>query len=90
MEGQPSARNAAAWEPQKGNVLAVAGPDNDVTLYDRHSWKPVGALRGGHTQPVNALAYSSDGGTLFGHMATMEFVRACACGGKGRGMRMCA
>ena len=56
------ARNPAAWQPgSKGAILAVSGPENDVTLYDRHSWKPCGVLKGVHTEPVNALAFASDG-----------------------------
>ena len=55
------ARNPAAWQPGKGAILAVSGPENDVTLYDRHSWKPCGVLKGVHTEAVNALAFSSDG-----------------------------
>ena len=62
MEALTSARNAAAWQPEKGTMLAVAAAEGDVTLYDRHSWQPCGTLTGGHTQPITTLAFSSDGG----------------------------
>ena len=57
--GSP-ARSGLAWHPD-GSLLAVAGPANNIVLYERLSWHPVVHLEEGHTDAVNCLQFSPNG-----------------------------
>ena len=62
---QTLARSTAAWQPGKGELLAVpSSTAGDIMLYDRHSMKAAATLAGGHTKTVNTLAFSTDGAAL--------------------------
>jgi RNA polymerase sigma factor (sigma-70 family) len=54
--------NGAAFSPD-GRLLATAGTDQTVRLWDAATGRPVATLRG-HTGWVSAVAFSADGKTL--------------------------
>ncbi|MBI3922234.1 MAG: caspase family protein [Armatimonadetes bacterium] len=54
---------ALAWSPD-GRLLASGGGDATVTLWDATLWKPLKSLSG-HPGPVDSLAFSPDGKTLY-------------------------
>ena len=55
-------RNGAAWHPDGGSLLALPGNDKNVVLYERLSWKVACSLDDEHTEDVNTLAFSPNGG----------------------------
>ena len=55
-----AARNGLAWCAD-GSLLAVAGPADNIVLYDGLSWTPEGHLDDGHTGAVNCLQFSPNG-----------------------------
>jgi WD40 repeat protein len=60
--GNATAKSGLAWHPE-GLDLAVAGPDNEIVLYERHNWEAHTHLEEAHSAPVTQLAFSPNGGT---------------------------
>lgn len=56
-------RHAPSWHPDGGSVLALpVGAEGEVVLLERLSWEPTGYLSGEHSQAVNVVAFSPNGG----------------------------
>jgi len=53
-----AARQALAWHPDGGALLAVSGQENDLVLLERLSWKPTSYLTGGHSDHITAVAFT--------------------------------
>ncbi len=57
-------RHAPSWHPDGGSVLALpVGAEGEVVLLERLSWEPTGYLSGEHSQAVNVVAFSPNGGS---------------------------
>jgi chromosome transmission fidelity protein 4 len=54
-------RLAPSWHPDGGALLAVPGPEGEVALLERLSWRDAGALAGGHAGAVLLCAFSPNG-----------------------------
>ena len=60
LTGDATAKSGVAWHPE-GLDLAVAGPDNEIVLYERHNWEAHSHLEEAHSEPVTHLAFSPNG-----------------------------
>ena len=56
-----STRGPVAWHPDGASLLAAAGVDNDIVLYERLSWSTAYSLTDGHTAAVTVIAFSPNG-----------------------------
>jgi chromosome transmission fidelity protein 4 len=57
-----SSRNALAWHPDGGSLLATPGTnDGDIVFYERLSWEVSFHLEGEHSSPVTLLSFSKNG-----------------------------
>ena len=53
-------RGGLAWHPN-GSLLAVAGTNNSIVIYESLSWEPLHQLDDAHTGLVNCLRFSPNG-----------------------------
>ena len=60
MDRSSAIRCGLAWHPD-GSLLAVAGTNNNVIIYERLSWEPLHQLDDAHTGLVNCLKFSPNG-----------------------------
>lgn len=59
----PGGASSVAFSPD-GQVIAVAGNDSTITLWDRAHRRPLGAPLHGHGKAVTSVAFSPDGKLL--------------------------
>ncbi|KAH9314433.1 hypothetical protein KI387_023060 [Taxus chinensis] len=56
----PTCLNQISWRPD-GEMLAIPGRKNEVSMYDRDTAEKVLSLKGGHSDIIGSLAWSPNG-----------------------------